>query len=590
MADAKSPVKPSNDIVAQVAERIKNSSNVLIALSKDPSVDELSAAIGLSFLLDELGKHATAIFSGAIPNAIEFLEPEKTFEPNTNSLQDFIIALDKEKADHLRYKIDGDYVKVYITPYRTTIDESDLEFSHGDFNVDLVIALNVPTTANLDAALSQYGRIMHDASSINITAGAPGHFGDLEWGDPAASSVSEMIYNLANRLKSKESLVNKAIATALLAGIVAATNRFSNEHTTPATMSVASQLMIAGADQQLISASIPTELVAPVASEAITEPVPVQDPSHLSVNHTNSASTPTANTATPEEQTLSQKSETSVEEPNTEAEPQGELDIQQQPEEAPEPDEQEETPEQQLEKIIQKPADNLEGSGPLMDELKEAASEKVIQPPEDFELEKPKDYSSMMDQALKEAPTANVAASAAPAVSGSAEINSVPPINYGGVPETPQAISAPTAPAPTSSPDLPTTNIRPTQAEVSNPEVASASASVSAEPTTSPLPMPDGNVLPPPPPPFDPNSAMGAVDFSPSVSSTSVPPTSDAGSSDASNGAVPTMPTVIPIAPATPEPEPEHSYLGSNPAMQDQLYPPQANDPGSFQIPGMPSA
>ena len=363
MADAKSPVKPSNDIVAQVAERIKNSSNVLIALSKDPSVDELSAAIGLSFLLDELGKHATAIFSGAIPNAIEFLEPEKTFEPNTNSLQDFIIALDKEKADHLRYKIDGDYVKVYITPYRTTIDESDLEFSHGDFNVDLVIALNVPATANLDAALSQYGRIMHDASSINITAGAPGHFGDLEWGDPAASSVSEMIYNLANRLKSKESLVNKAIATALLAGIVAATNRFSNEHTTPATMSVASQLMIAGADQQLISASIPTELVAPMASEAVTEPVPVQDPSHLSVNHTNSASTPTANTATPEEQTLSQKSETSVEEPNTEAEPQGELDIQQQPEEAPESDKQEETPEQQLEKIIQKPADNLEGSG-----------------------------------------------------------------------------------------------------------------------------------------------------------------------------------------------------------------------------------
>lgn len=225
-----------------------------------------------------------------------------------------------------------------------------------------------------------------------------------------------------------------------------------------------------------------------------------------------------------------------------------------------------------------------------MDELKEAASEKVIQPPEDFELEKPKDYSSMMDQALKEAPTANVAASAAPAVSGSAEINSVPPINYGGVPETPQAISAPTAPAPTSSPDLSTTNIHSTQAEVSNPEVASASASVSAEPTASPLPMPDGNVLPPPPPPFDPNSAMGAVDFSPSVSSTSVPPTSVAGSSDASNGAVPTMPTVTPIAPATPEPEPEHSYLGSNPAMQDQLYPPQANDPGSFQIPGMPPA
>ena len=137
------PADTSNSIIAQVAERIRNSDNVLVALSKNPSVDELSAAIGLTFVLDKLGKHATAIFSGAVPNAIEFLEPEKTFESNTNSLQDFIIALDKEKADHLRYKIDGDYVKVFITPYRTTIDENDLEFSHGDYNIDLIIAINV---------------------------------------------------------------------------------------------------------------------------------------------------------------------------------------------------------------------------------------------------------------------------------------------------------------------------------------------------------------------------------------------------------------------------------------------------------------
>ena len=115
-APAPAPVKTS--VIDQVAEKIRTSDNVLIALSKDPSVDELSGALGLTFILDKMGKHATAIFSGAVPNAIEFLEPEKTFEVNTNSLQDFIIALDKEKADHLRYKIEGDFVKVFITPYR----------------------------------------------------------------------------------------------------------------------------------------------------------------------------------------------------------------------------------------------------------------------------------------------------------------------------------------------------------------------------------------------------------------------------------------------------------------------------------------
>lgn len=251
----------ATDIVAQVAERIRTSDNVLVALSKDPSVDELSAALGLTFMLDKIGKHATAIFSGAIPNAIEFLEPEKTFEANTDSLQDFIIALDKEKADHLRYKIDGDYVKVFITPYKTTINESDMEFSHGDYNVDLVISLNVSEVGDLDAALSEYGRIMHDATSINITAGVAGNFGDIEWGNPEASSVSEMVGSLADAIKDKDDILDKPISTALLAGIVAATNRFSNERTTAETMALASKLMAAGADQQLISSSIPVEIL-----------------------------------------------------------------------------------------------------------------------------------------------------------------------------------------------------------------------------------------------------------------------------------------------------------------------------------------
>ena len=199
--------KASGSIISQVAERIRTSDNVLVALSKDPSVDELSAALGLTFILDKMGKHATAIFSGSVPNAIEFLEPEKTFETNTNSLQDFIIALDKEKADHLRYKIDGDYVKVFITPYKTTIDEKDMEFSHGDYNVDLVVALNVASSDDLDSALTEYGRIMHDASSINISANVPGKFGDIEWGDPAASSVSEMIFSLSQEIKEKDKVI-----------------------------------------------------------------------------------------------------------------------------------------------------------------------------------------------------------------------------------------------------------------------------------------------------------------------------------------------------------------------------------------------
>lgn len=242
--------------VARILEKIATAKSVLVALSNNPSMDEMAAALGLTMMLDRIGKHATAIYSGATPNALEFLRPEETFEKNTHSLQEFIIALDKEKADHLRYKVDGNYVKIYITPYKTNITKEDLEFARGDYNVDLVIAMNVLAPKDLDGALAEHGRILHNASTINISTGEAGRFAEIEWIVPKASSVSEMIFTLVNGLKEEDG-VPAEVATALLTGIVAATNRFSNEKTRPTTMTVAARLMAAGADQQLVSANIP---------------------------------------------------------------------------------------------------------------------------------------------------------------------------------------------------------------------------------------------------------------------------------------------------------------------------------------------
>src|SRR3990167_4107060 len=98
----------------QVVERLKQANNVLVTVSNNPSIDQLVACIGMTLFLNKLEKHATAVFSGQVPNIIEFLEPEKTIERNTDSLRDFIISLDKAKADKLRYKVEDKFVRIYI--------------------------------------------------------------------------------------------------------------------------------------------------------------------------------------------------------------------------------------------------------------------------------------------------------------------------------------------------------------------------------------------------------------------------------------------------------------------------------------------
>lgn len=241
----------------QIVDAIKSTDNILVTVSSNPTVDELSAALGLTIILNNLDKRASAVFSGLIPPAISFLEPNKTFEPTAGSLRDFIIALDKEKADHLRYKVEGDVVKIFITPYRRMLTEKDLVFSQGDYNVELVIALGVTDQNHLDKALDAQGKILHSASIITVSSGQTGStLGSLDWHDATASSLSEMIVGLSDLLKMDKSLLDQQIATALLTGIVSATDRFSNDKTTSRSMTMAAQLMAAGANQQLIAAKL----------------------------------------------------------------------------------------------------------------------------------------------------------------------------------------------------------------------------------------------------------------------------------------------------------------------------------------------
>ena len=262
----------------QIIERLTKANNVLITVKNDPTVDQLAAAIGFSLALNALDKHATAVYSGETPSVIEFLHPEENIEKTTDSLRDFIISLDKEKADKLRYKVEDQVVRIFITPYRTSISDKDLEFSQGDFNVDAVVALGVHSQSEIDQAVTAHGRILHDATVITITNDQASDLGALNLFDEAASSLSEVVAGLT--LALGDDVLDGQISTALLTGIVSETERFGNARTTAETMRLSSTLLASGADQQLVATKLepePEPAPAPIP-EPIPEPEPVVAP------------------------------------------------------------------------------------------------------------------------------------------------------------------------------------------------------------------------------------------------------------------------------------------------------------------------
>ncbi len=256
---------PVGNVKHDLVEQLQKANNILVTVNSNPSVDQLSAAIGLTLILNKLNKHATAVYSGETPSTIEFLSPEKTIEKNTDSLRDFIIALDKAKADKLRYKVEDKFVKIFITPYHTSLSEKDLEFSQGDFNVDVVVALGVHQREELDQAIIAHGRILHDAVTISVNNKQTAELGALNWFQADASSLCEMVVGLIEPLQGEKALLDSQIATAFLTGVVAETERFSNAKTTPHTMNISAILMKAGANQQLVASKL--EVPKPIPQE-----------------------------------------------------------------------------------------------------------------------------------------------------------------------------------------------------------------------------------------------------------------------------------------------------------------------------------
>lgn len=276
----------NNQQKQQVLEQIKLANNVLVAVNSNPTVDELSASIGLTLALNKLGKHATTVFSGVVPSTLEFLQPEKTIETTTDSLRDFIIALDKSKADKLRYKVEDDVVRIFITPYRTSISDSDLEFSQGDFNVDVVVALGVTKSEDLDRAVTAHGRILHDATVISLTKRDNiSELGSMNWQESQASSLCEMVASLT--LDMQADILDGQMSTAFLTGIIAETDRFRNEKTTPLALSLSSQLMSSGANQQLIAEKLeePESAPLPVHQYESNEPNSDESVAEAPINH-----------------------------------------------------------------------------------------------------------------------------------------------------------------------------------------------------------------------------------------------------------------------------------------------------------------
>ena len=189
-------------MLSQVVELIETKDRFAITSHVRPDGDGLGSSLGLYWLLTALDKEAEVITCDSIPQSYKRL-------PGAEKIR-------------ITPKIDREYDAVFV------IECSDIE-RPGLEDLDKQLVVNIDHHATCDL------------------------FGNINWIDPTASAVGEMIYNLCKAIGVR---VSREIAECVYTALLTDTGSFHYSNTTDRTFKVAGELVKAGAQPAKLSEAV----------------------------------------------------------------------------------------------------------------------------------------------------------------------------------------------------------------------------------------------------------------------------------------------------------------------------------------------
>jgi phosphoesterase RecJ-like protein len=155
------------------------------------------------------------------------------------------------------YKVADNKLNIIISPKSGVFSKELVSFPEGGFNFDLIIVLDSPDLERLGTPYEKNPDLFYEVPVINIDHHSGNdYFGQINLVEVNATSTAEILVSLLEALSPDKSPFDENIATLLLTGIVTDTGSFQNTNTTPKSLTVAAQLVAAGAKRDEIIKNI----------------------------------------------------------------------------------------------------------------------------------------------------------------------------------------------------------------------------------------------------------------------------------------------------------------------------------------------
>lgn len=246
------------NISSPIKELIVKSKKILITTRKQFTGDGLASALALLLILQKLNKNAEVVIDNfKLPDNLKFLPEAGRVKNEVKRLKKFIINLDISQTgvEALNYDIQGNNLRIHLTPKFGVFTPEDLKFETSQFTFDLIITVDAPELEGLGKLYDHHRDIFYQIPVINIDHSANNEqYGHVNLVDLTAASTAEIVFALAADLGAN--LLDQKIATCLLAGLISKTKSFKTNQVTPRALTIAGELINLGANRKEIVAHL----------------------------------------------------------------------------------------------------------------------------------------------------------------------------------------------------------------------------------------------------------------------------------------------------------------------------------------------
>jgi hypothetical protein len=249
-----------NQSLQRIKDLIARSQKIAVAVGKNPSIDDMGAALGLYLSLNSMGKTVTVVSpTEPIVEISNLVGIDKVKTRYESSGADLVVSFPYKEGEieKVSYTIENGYLNIVVKAgdQGLTFSEQEVKYDRGGGNgqLDLLIAVGTSQLSDLQSVFDMAA--LKDVSVVNIDNKEDNQgYGDIVLVSPRFSSVSEQISQLLEDLQME---IDVDAAQNLMDGIAYATENFQSPRTSYLAFQMAGVLMRQGAIRSRVVASAP---------------------------------------------------------------------------------------------------------------------------------------------------------------------------------------------------------------------------------------------------------------------------------------------------------------------------------------------